>query len=99
MAKISVGDQFPAATLKDIDGSTVDIPGVFVTGRKSEMGLRQRERLGPSEVDMKIPQKSPDTGLPLNKLILRMHQKSRPPMAPPIDKPVSHTPRDDIQPA
>jgi len=36
MAKISVGDQFPAATLKDIDGSTVDIPAVFVTGRKSE---------------------------------------------------------------
>jgi hypothetical protein len=31
MATISVGDQFPAATLKDIDGSTGRIPAVFDT--------------------------------------------------------------------
>jgi peroxiredoxin len=29
MAKLTVGDRFPAATLQDIDGATVDFPAVF----------------------------------------------------------------------
>ncbi len=29
MAKLSVGDQFPTAALKDIDGVAVDFPAVF----------------------------------------------------------------------
>jgi hypothetical protein len=29
MAKLTVGDQFPKATLKDIDGATVEFPAVF----------------------------------------------------------------------
>ncbi len=29
MAKLTIGDQFPAAMLKDIDGTTVDFPAVF----------------------------------------------------------------------
>jgi peroxiredoxin len=29
MAKLTVGDIFPSATLKDIDGVTVDFPPVF----------------------------------------------------------------------
>jgi peroxiredoxin len=31
MAKLAVGDQFPAATLKDTDGATVEFPAVFKT--------------------------------------------------------------------
>ena len=31
MAKLTVGDQFPTATLNDIDGVTVDFPAVFKT--------------------------------------------------------------------
>jgi len=29
MAKLSVGDQFPAATLNDIDGVSMEFPAVF----------------------------------------------------------------------
>jgi len=29
MAKLSVGDQFPSAMLKDIDGATVEFPTAF----------------------------------------------------------------------
>ena len=29
MAKLNVGDLFPTATLKDIDGATVNFPDVF----------------------------------------------------------------------
>lgn len=29
MAKLSVGDPFPSASIKDIDGGTVDFPAVF----------------------------------------------------------------------
>ncbi|MGH7853513.1 MAG: hypothetical protein ACREP3_08715 [Candidatus Binatia bacterium] len=29
MAKLAVGDQFPAVTLQDIDGATVEFPAVF----------------------------------------------------------------------
>jgi peroxiredoxin len=29
MAKLTVGDSFPAARLKDIDGLTVEFPAVF----------------------------------------------------------------------
>jgi peroxiredoxin len=29
MAKLTVGDIFPSAALKDIDGVTVDFPAVF----------------------------------------------------------------------
>ena len=29
MAKLTVGNQFPKATLKDIDGVTVEFPAVF----------------------------------------------------------------------
>jgi hypothetical protein len=29
MAKLTVGDQFPAAMLNDIDGAIVDFPAVF----------------------------------------------------------------------
>ena len=29
MAKLAVGDPFPAATLQDIDGATVEFPAVF----------------------------------------------------------------------
>jgi peroxiredoxin len=29
MGKLTVGDQFPAAMLNDIDGTTVDFPAVF----------------------------------------------------------------------
>lgn len=29
MVKLKTGDTFPAATLKDIDGATVDFPAVF----------------------------------------------------------------------
>lgn len=29
MAKLTVGDQFPSAVVKDIDGATVEFPGVF----------------------------------------------------------------------
>jgi peroxiredoxin len=31
MAKLTVGDQFPTATLKDIDGMTVEFPAAFAT--------------------------------------------------------------------
>jgi len=29
MAKLTVGDQFPLASIKDIDGATIDFPAVF----------------------------------------------------------------------
>jgi len=29
MAKLTVGDQFPSGSLKDIDGVAVDFPAVF----------------------------------------------------------------------
>jgi peroxiredoxin len=29
MARLTIGDQFPAATLTDIDGATVPFPAVF----------------------------------------------------------------------
>ena len=29
MAKLTVGEQFPSASLKDIDGVAVDFPAVF----------------------------------------------------------------------
>jgi hypothetical protein len=29
MVSIAVGDPFPSATIADIDGNTVDFPGVF----------------------------------------------------------------------
>ena len=29
MAKLQIGDSFPGAKLKDIDGATVEFPGVF----------------------------------------------------------------------
>jgi peroxiredoxin len=29
MAKLQIGDNFPSAKLKDIDGATVEFPGVF----------------------------------------------------------------------
>lgn len=29
MAKLTVGDQFPSASLNDIDGGAVDFPAVF----------------------------------------------------------------------
>ena len=29
MAKLTVGDRFPSASIKDIDGVTVDFPTVF----------------------------------------------------------------------
>jgi hypothetical protein len=29
MVKLSVGDRFPAVTLKDIDGAAVEFPAVF----------------------------------------------------------------------
>jgi peroxiredoxin len=29
MTKLTVGDRFPAATLRDIDGAAVDFPAVF----------------------------------------------------------------------
>jgi peroxiredoxin len=29
MAKLTVGEQFPSASLKDIDGVTVDFPAIF----------------------------------------------------------------------
>ena len=31
MAKLKIGDQFPSATLKDIDGETMEFPAVFGT--------------------------------------------------------------------
>jgi peroxiredoxin len=31
MAKLTVGDQFPTASLKDIDRTTVEFPAVFAT--------------------------------------------------------------------
>jgi peroxiredoxin len=29
MTKLNVGDEFPAASLQDIDGATVDFPAAF----------------------------------------------------------------------
>jgi peroxiredoxin len=29
MAKLKIGDQFPSATLQDIDGETMEFPAVF----------------------------------------------------------------------
>jgi len=29
MAKLTVGDRFPATTLRDIDGVSVDFPAIF----------------------------------------------------------------------
>ncbi|MGH7871412.1 MAG: hypothetical protein ACREQO_04235 [Candidatus Binatia bacterium] len=29
MAKLTIGDQFPAVTLKDIDGTAVEFPVIF----------------------------------------------------------------------
>jgi len=29
LAKLTVGDPFPSATIKDIDGAAVDFPAVF----------------------------------------------------------------------
>jgi peroxiredoxin len=29
MAKLKLGDQFPAAVLNDIDGVTIDFPAIF----------------------------------------------------------------------
>jgi len=31
MAKLTVGDRFPAAALKDVDGVTVEFPSIFKT--------------------------------------------------------------------
>jgi peroxiredoxin len=33
MAKLNIGDLFPAARLQDIDGATVVFPEVFADGR------------------------------------------------------------------
>ena len=44
MVTVAVGDQFPAASLQDIDGNPVDFPAVFAAAPASVASPRGRRR-------------------------------------------------------
>ena|GEM_PF-4223728 len=56
MAKLTVGDQFPPGSLKDIDGVAVDFPAVFKNAPSTPAKQRRRNtRVNHSPVVRRSP--------------------------------------------